>query len=235
MKWLSLDSPLIVFLGKVADLMIVNLLTILCCIPIITAGSAITAMHYVCLKIVRDEECYIVKSYFHSFKENFKQATLLWLMVLVVVGVLAGDFYLMIQHEISIPNPVRWVIIAVAVLAAMVIVMIFPVQAKFANPIKTTIKTAFTIAILQFPKTILMIVCYALPFLIGYLYFNLWPVLFLLGFSVPSFVSALLYNKMFKQLEDRFFEEHPVEQEEDDGSRIFSDAPLLPEQDDQQS
>ena len=72
----SLDSPLFSFLNKVADLILLNILTMICCLPIITIGASMTALHYVVLKMVRDEESYIVRSYFKSFRQNFKQATI---------------------------------------------------------------------------------------------------------------------------------------------------------------
>ena len=87
MKFLNIDSPFMQFMNKVADLMILNLLTIVCMIPIITTGAALTAMHYQVLKIVRDEECYIVKGYFKAFRENFKQSTAIWLIMLVIGAV----------------------------------------------------------------------------------------------------------------------------------------------------
>ncbi|MBO5999901.1 MAG: YesL family protein, partial [Lachnospiraceae bacterium] len=66
----SMDSPLMKVLSRVADLLILNLLTVVCCIPVITAGAAFSAMYYVLLKMVRGEEGYIVKQYFKAFKEN---------------------------------------------------------------------------------------------------------------------------------------------------------------------
>ena len=69
MKIFDLDSPLMNVLNKMADLMWLNILTLICCIPIITAGAAFTSMHYVALKIVRNEESYITRS-FCSFSVN---------------------------------------------------------------------------------------------------------------------------------------------------------------------
>ena len=83
-RFFNLDSPLMTFLSKMADLMILNLLTLICCIPIITAGDAMTALYYMTVKMVKNEECYLVKGYFKSFKENFKQATIIWLIALLV-------------------------------------------------------------------------------------------------------------------------------------------------------
>ena len=61
MKLFNLDSPVMVFLSKVANLMILNVLTIICCIPIFTAGAAITALYYVTIKMARGDDPYIIK------------------------------------------------------------------------------------------------------------------------------------------------------------------------------
>ena len=82
MKIFDLDSPLMQFLNKMADLLWLNILTFICCIPIVTIGASLTAMHYMALKMVRNEECYITRGFFKSFKENFRQATLIWLLLL---------------------------------------------------------------------------------------------------------------------------------------------------------
>ena len=79
------------FMSKVADLCILNIICVVCCIPVITAGASITAMYYVTLKMVRNEEAYIVRSFFKSFKQNFKQATIINLIMLLIGLVLYVD------------------------------------------------------------------------------------------------------------------------------------------------
>ncbi len=74
-RFFNMDNKFFVFMGRVADLLLLNFLCILCCIPVVTAGASITALYYVTLKMARDEESYIARSFFHSFKQNFKQAT----------------------------------------------------------------------------------------------------------------------------------------------------------------
>ena len=74
-----MDSPFMRFLSVLADLMILNFLTILCCIPVVTAGASFTAMHYVLIKMVRNEEGYIAKSFFHAFKQNLGQGIFIWI------------------------------------------------------------------------------------------------------------------------------------------------------------
>ena len=82
-------------LSRVADLMILNFLTLVCSIPVITAGAALTALHYSCLKMVRDEDSYLIKAYFKSFRENFRQATIIWVLLLLAVGAIAADIAIM--------------------------------------------------------------------------------------------------------------------------------------------
>ena len=92
MKFFDIDGPLMQGLTKIADLMILNFLTILCCIPVVTAGAAFTALHYMVLKLARNEEGYIAKGFFKSFKENFRQATIIWILVLISVAFIIFDY-----------------------------------------------------------------------------------------------------------------------------------------------
>ena len=68
----NLDSPIMRFLSKVCDLMILNVMCIICCLPIVTAGASITALYTITMKMVRGEESYIFKGFLKAFKENFK-------------------------------------------------------------------------------------------------------------------------------------------------------------------
>ena len=87
------DNPVWRFMGKFCDILLLNILWTLCSVPIVTIGASTTAVYYVTLKLVRDEEGPTVRSFFRSFKENFKQATVIWL-ILLVAGLLIGfDLY----------------------------------------------------------------------------------------------------------------------------------------------
>lgn len=200
-KLFDMDSPVMRFLNRVGDLMILNLLMIICCIPIITAGAAFTAQHYVLLKIVRDEEGYLVRGFFKSFKANFRQATLIWLLMLLVVVIYIGDVWIFNYSGLTFPKPLIIAVVAVAILLVMIAVYVFPVLARFENSIKNTLKNAMLLAFANLPRTILMIVCYILPFVAGY--FSAFALLFvfLFGFSAPAYAAAWIYSGIFKKLE----------------------------------
>lgn len=203
MKLFDLDSPLMQFLNKVADLMWLNILTLLCCIPIITVGPALTALHYMALKIARNEECYITKDYFKSFKLNLRQGIFIWLIELVVMTLLIGDFLIINYSAINFGQPMKIILAVVAVVVLFTFTFVYPVLAKFDNTVMRTIKNAFFIGILQFPKTILMMILSLVPPVLFVVAPQIIPVVFLLGLSVPAWASAKLYNKFFRKLEDQ--------------------------------
>lgn len=238
MKIFNLESPLMQALGKMADLMWVNVLTILLCLPVVTAGAALTAMNYVTLKIVRDEECYITKDFFKSFKQNFKQGTAIWLILLVVSLILVGDFFIMKDADFQYSSLVQTFVFVAAFLVLMIAVFVFPVLAKFDNKVLTTLKNAWMISIMQFPKTVVMILLYAVMAVI-LVYIPSWmPLTFFFGLSGPAWVGALMYNKFFAKLEAQILgQNEPAEGEEAEGEdeKIFHDEldPALADKDSQ--
>ncbi len=214
-KIFDLDGPVIRFLNKVADLMWLNILTMICCVPLITAGASFTAMHYMALKIVRNEECYITRGFFKSFKENFRQSTILWLIMLVMAAFFATDFYIIKNSGLEFGKVFTTLLTMLAVMTLFTAVMIFPIQAKFGNPVAITIKNSFVVAILQFPKTFAMIILKFFPIAIIYISLGLFPIAFVFGFSLPAYLSAQLYNKTFLRMEKQFEERQEAVQETD--------------------
>ncbi len=200
-KLFNLDSPVFSFLNKAADLIWLNILTFICCIPVFTVGASMTALNYVVLKMVRNEEGYITRSFFKSFKQNFKQATIIWLILLVVIMILAGDFYILRFALFEFPTWIKVALLAVVVLFLISVMHLFPALAKFDNTIKNTFKNSFLMGILSLPKTILMIFCWAAPTVIGLMVYQIMPLVFAFGISLPAYMCALLYNKTFKRFE----------------------------------
>ncbi|MFR2607199.1 MAG: YesL family protein [Waltera sp.] len=200
MKIFDLDSPLMNVLNKMADLMWLNILTLICCIPVITAGAALTSMHYVALKIVRNEESYITRSFFKSFKTNFRQATLIWLLLMLVAAILGGDYYIITKSGMQFSQVLVVLIMAAGVLVICTSLYVFPVLAKFDNTIMGTIRNAFIMSILQLPKTVVMFVMAFFPLIIYLVSLRLIPIIFLFGFSLPAYASAMLYNKFFQKV-----------------------------------
>lgn len=200
-RFFSLDSPFISFMNKVADLVILNILVIVCSIPVFTIGASMTALHYVVLKMVRNEESYIVKTFFKSFKQNFKQATVIWLLMLAVFLILFGDFAIVLYSGIRFPKWTRSVIAGLTILVYFATMHVFPILSRFENTIKDTYRNSLFMGILTLPKTIIMMILWVVPLAILFYVIQLYPFVFLFGFSAPAYVCAMLYNSTFKRFE----------------------------------
>ena len=216
----KLDSPLMTFLGRVCDIMILNFLVIIFSLPIFTAGAAITAAYSVAYKMVKNEESYIVKGFWKAFKENFKQSTVIWLIFLAVFMILFFDFRIMFYSEVELNQLVRYGVIAVTAVLAMGFSFVFPIQARFSNTIKNTIKNSFLIALSHFPSAILFVASYAIPVLLLYFMPQIFPVILMLGCGLLPYLKSYLFLKIFKKYE--LMIENNQQEEESTGEGIFA-------------
>lgn len=161
-KILSPDGPLMSLMTKVAYSAYLNILWFLCSLPIVTVGASTTALFYVTLKIAKNEEGNITKAFFRSFKENFKQGTIIWL-ILLAAGIMLGiDGYVLYHMRFS---NAFWTILTaifiIAVVAYTIIVMyIFPLLARFQNTTIAMFKNSIMIGMRFLLCTALMAAIY---------------------------------------------------------------------------
>ena len=94
MKFFSYESKFGQILLKLCYSCYLNLLWFVCCLPIVTIGASTAALYYCTLKIADDEHTHMAPMFFRAFKENFRQATVLWLILLAVGILLGGDGYI---------------------------------------------------------------------------------------------------------------------------------------------
>lgn len=207
----NMDSPIMRFLSRVCDLMILNILCIVCCIPIITAGASVTALYSITLKMVRGEESYIFKGFFKAFKENFKQSTIIWL-IMAAIGIFIYIDYRAAGFLPGSMSTVFQVLIgALMIVYAIILIYVFPYTARFINNIKNVFKNSLLIAILNLPWTILLVAIPALSIFLTFLTAStliygsmLW---LLLGFSTVAYVSSIILRKVFEKYEPHEGEE----------------------------
>ena len=218
-RFFNMDSGLFRFLSRLADLMILNILFLLTCIPVVTIGASCTALYYVTMKMARDEDAYIARSYFKSFKENFKQATIIWVVALLLIVLLFFDFQILSVMTASFVTVIRIALISVSLVMAMVLLYTFPVLAQFYNSIKNTVKNAFFMSIRHFPKTLLMLVISVGAVVLTFLSaFTLtWGILIwmMFGFALISYLHARFFVKIFDMYIPENQEEETEKTEED--------------------
>lgn len=201
-KFFNPDSPLMRFLTKLADLMILNLLFLLSCIPVVTIGAAWTALYYVTLKMVRDEEDSIVRGFFRAFRRNWKQATILWLMVLGLGAVMVLDIrFLNAMGDSATAAAMKTAVEILGVLGLMVLQYLFPGLARFEASTGNTLKNACLLAVGNLPKTLLLSGA-----AVGAVYLSCWSnltisvaivVWVLMGFSLMAYGNSGVLVKIF--------------------------------------
>lgn len=210
----NLDSPLMVFLSNLADVIILNILCLICCIPIVTIGPAITALHYVTLKMVKEENGYIVRSFFKAFKENFKQSFIVWIVFLVITAICILDFRILQVAGMN-GNRIFGIIIgAIYLFVCFTVMYIFPVLSRFENTLIQTVKNALFMCILHFVKTTIMAVIYVIPFILLPLNINLVAVFLMLGLSGPAYINSFIWKSIFKKYEPQEVEEKIISDED---------------------
>lgn len=204
MNWL--DNGVTRFLGKVADFMILNILWIVCSIPIITIGASTTAMYSVMLKLVKNEEGYIAKGFLKAFKDNLKQSTLIWLLYLIFGIVIAVDFRLLGIMNPSIRTAIQVFLIFMSILLISMGIYGFALQARYENTVKNTLKNALILTVAKMPYTLLMLVITVAPVILTFLTVRtllfgslLWM---LLGVAVVVWLNSMILRKVFLIFED---------------------------------
>ncbi len=211
-------------LMRIADFIIINVLTLILCIPIVTGGAAITAGYYVLLKIRRDEDSGILKMYFTSFKENFRQATVIWLIMIAAMGI---PTYLLAVVRAnfgeSVPMVAQILLGAGVLLAAFLFSMTLPVLSRFSNTISGTIHTGIMVAISNPPRSFAIIILTVAPFYLTYNFIQLIPIVLMFGFSLPAFLGVLMYNKQFEKLEGEANVAQGIAEPGSEDEHIFSD------------
>lgn len=213
-RFFNMDNKFFVFMGKIADLCMLNLLCIICCIPIVTAGASLTALYYVTMKMVRNEEAYIFRSFFRSFNQNFKQATVINIIMLAAAALLYIDTNITGKMGQPAGKILGMIFAAFTLLYVMILLYVYPLLAKFYNSVKNTFKNAILMAIRHLPYTILMLLICACPILILFIpSFQIQMSLIMLVILFGPAVIAYGNSHFFVRIFDKYIPEESVSEE----------------------
>lgn len=205
----NMDNGIFRVLGKLVDCVWLSMLFLITCIPIFTIGASLTSLYYTVQKVLKNDRGYVSTEYFQAFKNNFKQATIIWLVLLAVGLLLAGDIRILnamgeagnkwgkasIFFRIMMLFEIMWG------------VYIFSYVARFENTIKNIIKNAGFMAILNLPKTLLLFVITLAFGLLVYIV----PISIIL---VPALYCWIM-NPILESVFRKYMSEEDLENEED--------------------
>ena len=199
-KIFDMDNPLMRGLSVAADLILLNALTLLCSLPIVTAGAAWAALSETSLRFVRAEEGYLLRDYFRVFRASLKRGIPLGLLFFAAAALLYFDYLAAAAYA----PPMRVVIVAIALLVLGAGLYAFALLGHFGSPLGRTLKNAVTLAVGYFPRTAGMLVFTVAFWLLCLLFWRLLlPTLLLFGLALPAYICAIFLNAVFRKLEEK--------------------------------
>ena len=198
------DSPLMRAIGRVGDLALINILFLLCSVPIITLGASAAALDAVALSIVREEDDKPARMFLTTFKNNLLQGSLLTLIFLLLGAGLYLDLRFMQANPAMVPFLLRIGTGLVALICAVTLPYVFILQAKFHNSIWRTLKNSFVLAVTHPLTSVACAVLTLLPLclLVFATYFFLLSSIFwfLFGFSLIALAVCWMIGRILRPL-----------------------------------
>ena len=202
-KFFDSGNPVMRFLSRLVDLAILNIMTVVYALPLITAGASLTAMNYVLLHLYRRDETYVTRMFRKSFKDNLRQGIPLGLIVLFTALITAVDLWAMHASGSRLITLMMIIITVIAGFLFVAFVYMFALQSRYENSVKGTIINAFRLALGNLPRTALMMVIWTVWILVMVYLHRAAPLAFLIyGFSLPGYLCTMLYEPVFVRLEE---------------------------------
>lgn len=187
---------------RVWTLVVLNVLWVLCSLPVVTIGPSTAALYQVLGKVIQGEDSHTARKFFAAWRENFKCALLVWLPMLAVLALCGFDLYFAALNDRFL-----WKLLAVFALqlAAVELTFVFPLMARYQNTWRSHMKNAMLVGVGNLPRMLLIWLIWAVPvgacLVFPWLRLYLSLVWLLIGYSSLSYVTALLLRPVFRRLE----------------------------------
>lgn len=198
----SADGPLGELLSKAWDLLVLNVLTLLCSLPLITAGCALTAAYSVCWQI-KEGHVPVFRTFFTAFKANIKQATILWVILFLILQILLVDYAIVLKTQPIYRDIAVIVLFVAAIMVLMTMLWTFALQAHFENSVRQTLKNGFLLSIGYLMRSIAMVAMACVPIICFWLVDStiVFAVVVFYGISLPLYGNSLLLRSVFTDLQ----------------------------------
>ena len=200
-KKLNIDNPFFMAMGKLGDIILLNVIFLLCCVPVFTIGTAITAMYRVIFQMREGQDGYVLKRFLESFREEFKKTAPVWIFLVPAGAVLVFDVYFCAHQKGDF-----WMIMGVIsglllLIWAFLLAYLFAVMARFENTRKNHLKNAVLMAIRHLPYTIVIVLLDLIPLICwqvsAFAAAAILPVYLTVGFAMVAYLKTVLFEKIF--------------------------------------
>ncbi len=228
MRFFDPDGPLMTALSKLADIVICNVMFVLFSLPLFTLGASLTALFSCVQELVEDEakdDGLIFRAFWRAFRDNFRQSTALWLICLLGIGFLTAYWFVSRSLGGAFGRVYQVTFYLLALLFLFGFLYVFPLQARFVNSVRNTLRNAWLLSVAALPWTLA-----ALALLIAVLYISfimnpaavevfayLWAVC---GFGLLAYLQSFFFRQAFRKLSPELMKKKKTQQAE---GAIFTD------------
>lgn len=195
------DSGFFGFMNRIGDIIFLNLIFILTSIPIVTMGISLTALYTVTLKMARDEEGYVIKDYLKAFRTNWKHGLCVGIVLEVIFAVLGYDAWVLLGSQEGYAAAGFFITAAALIIVAAVAQYLFPLMARYDNPVGKTVRNAALLAISRLPYTVLLMALAAVPVVLVFITPYAYIYVFFAGISLGAFLQSRLLVNVFGKIE----------------------------------
>ncbi|MBP3877234.1 MAG: YesL family protein [Lachnospiraceae bacterium] len=200
-NFFQMDGPVMRAMSDLSTLVILNLVTMLCCLPVVTAGASLSAMHYILMQMPDEQVGHVIPAFFRQFRGNLRCSTLPWLILLAVGALFYMDYRVFGSGDMNR----ALVIPAYAGMGVVLLlyVWMFPLLARFDNTTAATLRNTMILAAGNLPRTLAMAALSAVvPFVLTQS-LRLLPLAFLVGFTLPGYFCMLIYRSVIEGLVEK--------------------------------
>lgn len=190
------NGKMMELLWKPIHIMLLNLLWILFSLPIVTIGASTTALYTVLFKMQNGTEGNLCREFWDAFRINFRQATLMWLLIAFSAIVFTTDIFFFVDKGGSFGAFSAMLFLGLDVALLLMTMYVFPLQAVFDNPIVTTLKSALYLTSRHMGWTVVLLALHILTFIVAWIG---WIAVTWFLFGLAAFVNAKIFGRIFKR------------------------------------
>ena len=194
----NLDSPIMRFMSNVADLAALNLIWLICCLPVVTIGPACTAMCYVARRIAGGDAPPVLKTFFRAFRENFRQSLAVFLILLIPVGLGAAYLLMAVSGGLDQIPVLKYLCVLAVILIGFVCSYVYPLLAHFDNTVGGTLKNALLLPLASPFLALVVTALNLLPVLLLFINPGLFARCIIFWLVIGSALTAVINAKMLR-------------------------------------
>lgn len=190
----NMDNAFFRFMGKLFDVVALNLVFIIVCIPLVTIGPAVSALYYASVKSIRRDRSYPIKEFFKAFKRDFKQSFIVGLILALAAAIIYVDIRFVVDFIKNDFTAMRYVYLIIGLVISFISVYIFPLISRFSLKISGLFRLSFYLAIRHLLTTVVSLILLFGGFVLVYISAGLAMIL------VPVLLNLLISIMMEKVL-----------------------------------